>query len=498
MGLTSNSSALDKQFDVIIVGAGIGGLTCASWLALQGKKVVVLEKNGFIGGRCASYTKQGFTVDYGIHAFSLGAKGPLQEVVRAAESRLKKDTPPLLWQRFPIVLKFHQNVFRPTLPISYSHFWNLFRTVGIVLSMKGTKRSDKFALLKSMFGLLKLRIGRQIPLESLNVQEMLQKFSASEVAQQIIASSSDCVSAIPSNRFVARDFMDIMFNILKNGGIWYPKGGCGAIARAYSGIIEGCGGSVLTDHAVEEIMVEEDPDPNVPPHIVGVKLKNEDKVISAPCVVANIHYRELYENLLKKRFFPDSLVKKVNALETALSAIVLHIALDTEVYAEKFVMDSPMLLTKDSYKSGSNRTPGGMFVITSNFDHDLAPPGKQLVIAGLGVDPALIHEKNAFVQILLEKLQKLAPPSIQIKDHIEWMDMLGPAEIESLFGEKGAVIGIASTVQQARSKRMGSRTPVNGLYHCGDDSGIDLWGVGTELAAKSGRNCAKLILNEEW
>ena len=61
---------------------------------------------------------------------------------------------------------------------------------------------------------------------------------------------------------------------------------------------------------------------------------------------------------------------------------------------------------------------------------------------------------------------------------------------------KGAVIGIASTVQQGRNNRLDSRTPVKGLYHCGDDSGAPLWGVGTELAARSGNSCARLILEE--
>ncbi len=458
--------------------------------------MLVLEKNGFIGGRCASYSKHGFTVDYGIHAFSLGPRGPLQEVVRAAKSRLKENAPQLVWQRVPIVLKYGESVFRPALPINWSHFWNMLRTAGIAMSMKRTERSDKYALVKSMFGLVKLRAGRQSPLESLSVKEVLDKFSSSEVAQQIITSSSDCVSLIPAERFVARDFIDILFNSLKNGGVWYPEGGCGAIARVYAGIIERCGGSVLTGHAVEEIVVETGSAPDMPPRVVGVRLKDGGKTIRAPCAVANVHYGELHEKLLGGRFFPDPLARKASALEPSLSAIVLHVALDSEIFSEKFIMDSPVLITRDNYRPGVKSTIGGMFVIVSNLDPSLAPPGKQLVFAGLGIDPALAHEKDALAEVLLEKLQKLAPPPIQVKDHIEWMDVLGPGEIESLFGEKGAVIGIASTIQQARSKRLDSRTPVKGLYHCGDDSGIHLWGVGTELAAKSGNSCAKLILDE--
>ncbi|HME53824.1 MAG TPA: NAD(P)/FAD-dependent oxidoreductase [Candidatus Lokiarchaeia archaeon] len=494
----SESSFFNEEYDVIVVGAGIGGLNCACWLALNGKKVIVLEKNGFLGGRCASYHKQGFKVDYGIHAFSLGEKGPLQEAVRAAKIKLHLKKSPLSWWRYPITLKFNESIFSPSLPINYTHFWNLFRTLWRILVLKETKRSDKFALLKTIYGLLKLRIGNQESLESLNVKEMLEKFSDSAVAQKIIASSSDCVSVIPYNRFIARDFMDIMFDIVKNGGIWYPKGGCGAISQAYSQIIKKCGGSLHTTQEVDEILIKEDQILDSAPHVIGVKLKNSQRVIHASCVVANVHFSELFEKLLKQRYFPESLGKKINSLETSLSALVLHLAFDSVIFSQKIIMDSPMLLDKETSKQIAEGPIGGLFVIASNLDPYLVPQGKQLVIAALGINPVLMHEKDFLTKALLDKLQTFAPPSIRIRDHVEWMDVFGPQEIESLFGEKGAVIGIASTVRQGRKNRLDSRTPVRGLFHCGDDSGVNLWGVGTELAARSGLQCAKIILDEKW
>ncbi len=495
--VVSEGDCLKQKFDVIVVGAGIGGLTCACGLALAGKKVLVLEKNGFIGGRCASYSKEGFIIDYGIHVFSLGERGPLQEVVWDAQSKYKFDKPLLSWFRFPISMKFKESILRPRLPISYSHFWNLFPTLWNALRMKDTKWRDKLGLVRTMFGLLILRAKSQKPLESITVQAMLRRLSKSEVAQLIIASSADCVSGIPHYQFMARDYMDIMFDILENGGIWYPKGGCGAISRAYKNIIEKCGSIIVTSQCVEDLIIEDSDPPNPSPTIVGVKLKNSHRELHAPLVVVNVHFKEFYEIMLKRQYFPTPIANKILSLETALSAIVLHIALDSVVFQEKFIMESPMLLDKSFQKNIEDKVIGGMFVVASNFDPDLAPPGKQLVIAALGIDPVLLQNKDFLIRILLEKLQTFAPPGKQIKDHIEWMDVFGPQEIDSLFGEKGAIIGLASTVAQARSNRLASRTPVKGLYHCGDDSGLNLWGVGTELAARSGNECARLILAEE-
>jgi len=62
--------------DVVIIGSGIGGLTCGAVLAHSGYKVSVLEKNSYIGGACSSYEKEGYTFDRAVHLFTSGLNGP--------------------------------------------------------------------------------------------------------------------------------------------------------------------------------------------------------------------------------------------------------------------------------------------------------------------------------------------------------------------------------------------------------------------------------------
>ncbi|NTU46997.1 phytoene desaturase [Candidatus Roizmanbacteria bacterium] len=54
-----------KKNKVIIIGAGLGGLTAACYLAKAGCEVTILEKNSWVGGRIQTWKEQGFTIDMG-------------------------------------------------------------------------------------------------------------------------------------------------------------------------------------------------------------------------------------------------------------------------------------------------------------------------------------------------------------------------------------------------------------------------------------------------
>ncbi|MHA1377442.1 MAG: phytoene desaturase family protein [Candidatus Helarchaeota archaeon] len=60
------------EYDAIIIGAGLSGLSLGALLASSGKKIAIFEKNDRIGGRCQIYRREGFTLDWGVH-FSRGA-----------------------------------------------------------------------------------------------------------------------------------------------------------------------------------------------------------------------------------------------------------------------------------------------------------------------------------------------------------------------------------------------------------------------------------------
>lgn len=65
----------DSKYDVIIIGAGMGGLSAAAFLAKEGKKVLILEKHNKPGGYVTSFTRKGHTFDCSIaHLNELGER----------------------------------------------------------------------------------------------------------------------------------------------------------------------------------------------------------------------------------------------------------------------------------------------------------------------------------------------------------------------------------------------------------------------------------------
>jgi len=65
--MMENKKTASHGWDIIVIGSGIGGLTCASALAHQGKKVLVLEQHYVAGGMTHTFKRKGFLWDVGVH-----------------------------------------------------------------------------------------------------------------------------------------------------------------------------------------------------------------------------------------------------------------------------------------------------------------------------------------------------------------------------------------------------------------------------------------------
>ena len=60
----------EEQYDIIIIGAGLGGLTAGATLAKEGKRVLVLEQHFAVGGCATTYRRKGVTFEVGFMSWS--------------------------------------------------------------------------------------------------------------------------------------------------------------------------------------------------------------------------------------------------------------------------------------------------------------------------------------------------------------------------------------------------------------------------------------------
>jgi prolycopene isomerase len=68
----------EGEFDVIVIGAGLGGLSCAALFAMQGLRPLVIEKRDVAGGYASSFQRGDFTCETSLHAIT---GNPLSQVL---------------------------------------------------------------------------------------------------------------------------------------------------------------------------------------------------------------------------------------------------------------------------------------------------------------------------------------------------------------------------------------------------------------------------------
>ena len=74
---------------IIVIGTGIGGAGVSALLAKEGAHVLILERNPFPGGKAASFEREGFVYDSGVHWLARGERGPLGEIAAEAGVELE-------------------------------------------------------------------------------------------------------------------------------------------------------------------------------------------------------------------------------------------------------------------------------------------------------------------------------------------------------------------------------------------------------------------------
>ncbi|MHA1651051.1 MAG: phytoene desaturase family protein [Candidatus Helarchaeota archaeon] len=465
-----------SDYDVIVIGGGIGGTGVGALLAYRGLKVLLLEKNSFIGGRCSSYKKDGFTVSSYIHAFSSSDKGALGEILRKIKMPDEID-----WvQQSSALLNFKGIEFN--LPISS----DINKVLEIAKRMP-IPQNELEKLLKLNMDMLSLSSKKVHALDELDLKSWLSQHTDNSFVHAMTAFLSAASFVIPYYEASTGEYIRILQNMVAAGQGGYPRGDCITIPQAYCKGIEKYGGAIKLNTEVKRIIIEND-------RVSGVELldgkKNNSKI-----VISNVNIKNTVFDLVGQEFFENKYTKYLKDLKYSWSAIVLKIALKKKVTEHTafiyFPTDNPVEYFQQLER---RKIPDEFFlwvVVPSNIDPNLAPHGKQLICCGTPLPYSKHEDWSPWVEQCYTTLINLMP---EIPKHQLWQDIVTPSDIERVLGEEGAVIGIAQTIDQVGKNRPSIKSPLPGLYFVGAEAGG--WGIGTELAAQSALECAKIVLKD--
>ncbi|XP_065662016.1 all-trans-retinol 13,14-reductase isoform X3 [Hydra vulgaris] len=329
------SASIPSELDAIVIGSGIGGLSCAALLAKAGKKVLVLEQHDQAGGCCHTFIEKGFEFDVGIHYVGEVEENTLMKIYidQITEGQLK-------WAPVNDVIdlvEFNQiNGERKTHKFLKGSAWKeeLMRNFPnehdainkYFDAMKKARQiySQTFIIkmLPIWIAMILIKTGIFHLLSHLpnfcskSLDVFLNELTTNAELKAVLSYSFGDYGTQP------RESPMIMHLILMHhflNGAYYPVGGASEIAFNIIPVIEKTGGKVLTKANVVGFVMEDG-------RVTGVKIDGKSEPIHAPVIVSAIGFINTLSKLPEtyKLGFTDVLPK----VKSSHGAISIFVGLD--------------------------------------------------------------------------------------------------------------------------------------------------------------------------
>ena len=529
-------SSVKTSFDVVIVGGGHNGLTCACYLAKSGLRVGVFERRSILGG--AAVTEEfhpGFRNSTASYTVSLLNPKVIRDL-RLAEHGLKVLERPM--QNFlPLpdgrALTAGPDSARTSASVrSFSardaerlpaYYKMLDAAVTLLRSqLLETPPADPRRL-RDLWGAL--QVGRRFRKLDASVQRDIHELftrSAGDLLDHWF--ESDAVKALygfdavvgsyaspytPGSAYVL--LHHVFGEVNGKTGVWgHAVGGMGAITQAMAAEARRLGVTLETDASVKRIIVERG-------RATGIEL-DDGRVIQGNAVAANVGPKPLYLNLLADVDLPAEFRARIERLRVGSATFRMNVALselpkftaaphdDGGAHLGSGIILAPSLeymdhAFADARLTGMSRKPIVEMLIPSTLDSSLAPKGAH--VASLFCQHFAYklpdgrdwrQEKSRAEDLVFATVESYAP---NFRASILGHSSLSPLDLEEKLGLAGGDIfhGALGLDQLWAARPMlgygDYRTPLKSLYLCG--SGAHPGGGVTGLP---GHNAAREIMRD--
>jgi Phytoene dehydrogenase and related proteins len=470
-----NKSELKSKYDVIVLGAGIAGLICGTFLAKQGKKVLIIEQHSIPGGYCTSFKRKGFIFDAAVH--HIGGCGKWSVVGRC----LKELDININFLQLDPMDSIHFPSFSIDVPAEIDDYVDL-------LKERFPSESEKIALFfKEFIRLYRATFSTErhemlIKYQNLTYKEMLDNFFTDEQLKMTLSAQWGYIG-LPPHEVSAIGMCQMLINYLKDGA-YFPVGGTQNFADTITQKFIDYGGHIMLSSSAEKALTEDS-------IIKGVTTQKGEK-ISADTFVSNIDPKQTFFCLLDKNTVDDSFLSKIENMKESVSFFLLYLGLDDKIDLKG--------LKRGFYHTSNNLNFSGSdwfyISVPTEVDSSLAPDNKQIISVVVSsrdnyddIDDWATY-KDKMKEHTINYLENFVP---DIQDHIEVIDSATPKTLHRYtLNSKGAAYGWAVTVDQTGPNRLPHTTPFKNLFLAGHWTNP---GPGICAVVSSGWRVANMILN---
>lgn len=510
-----------EEFDAVVIGAGIGGLTSAALLCKAGLKTCVLEMDVRPGGYLAGFRRKDFRFDSAIHWLNqCGPKGSVTKVFELIGSDFPRAKTQAHIKRFKgkgydYLLTNEPDKLLEQLISDFPHeerglrkFFAAAKRIG-----RSFDNANDFFLSpeamglwgKAITGLKKLKFAlpfmRYIRYSgSDGLTKGLNLFFKDKKLHSLFCSEPDLLSClVPIGWAYYKDFQ------------FPPEGGSQVFPEWLSYVVKKTGGDIRYRSKVVGIEVENG-------QCIGLKVqhRNEEYFIASKTILAACDMDTLYNKMLPENAVSEKFKSKLNKAELYSSSVTLSIALDCPVedlgFGDEMVFLCDENLSKDQYSNGDPKTSGITILPPSLRDSSLSPKGKGSLTIYV---PAYFKDndfwktekredgsimrgdaykafKKEFADVLIKRVEESLAPGLN--KHIEHCDVATPITHWRYTGNKnGTIMGARPGKENMMAGIAHYRTPVKGLYLSGHWAEL---GGGVPIAVKGGANSAIIALKD--
>ncbi len=463
---------IESDWDAIVIGAGLGGLSAAARLAKGGLRVLVLEQHVYAGGYAHHFLRKvrgtKIVYDFDVALHQTGDLTPGRSMQRMLENL--GVMPQLSLNRFDIAYRTRGPAHDLQIPADADAYEALLCEV-YPQQAKGVR--DLFQTMREIDTEADHGMPSEAALSSmqLSLKELLDAHIQDERIQAIFSTLWGYIGVVPSQ---ASAFLYArMWSSYHFSGCFYFKGGGQALSDAFVRVIESHGGRVLLSSEVTGIRTEAG-------RVTGVETRKRGR-FNAPVVVSNAAAPLTFHKLLDSPDLAEADLERVDRLPISVSIHQAYVGIRGDAtklgltdrgafFAKSYDFDAELR----SMEAGDYRAQGWMIGNHNLADPGHAPAGRSILHVGTLADGRLWEDldeetyrerKHELETYLISRLAEAIP---DVRERIEICETGTPRTMQRYsWNPAGAIYGYANTPDAHSIHRPEARTSVPGLYLAG-------------------------------